>query len=187
MKKFQIVIMPLLFLMLSSPGCQSRAAGKRVAPGTTVRIIRHSDLPIAFNAETRDQETGRFLVLINRYRVQKGLKPLSMDKKLQQAAQWMSRDMAAKNYLGHRDSKGRDPFKRMAAFGYDYNTYKAENVAAGQQTAAKVIKSWQDSKTHNANMLNPKFTVIGIGFAYGKNSKFGWYWTTTFGGRKSKF
>ena len=108
-----------------------------------------------------------------------------MDKKLQRAAQWMSDDMAAHNYLDHSDSKGRDPFKRMAAFGYNCNTNKAENVAAGQQTATDVIKSWQSSKGHNANMLDPRFTVIGIGFSYAKNSRYGWYWATAFGGRKS--
>ena len=179
------LIIPLLLLLQSTSNCQLRAAVEPVPPGTTVRIIRHSDLVVKFDAKTRDRETGRFLALINRYRAQNGLKPLSLDKKLQRAAQWMSNDMAAKNYLDHRDSRGRDPFRRMAAFGYAYNTYKGENIAAGQQTAAKAIRSWQDSKPHNANMLNPKFTVIGIGFAYGKKSKFGWYWATSFGGRKS--
>lgn len=186
MKKTFVFLIPVLLLLLSTAGCQVRATGKPAVQGKTIRIIRHSDLNIQFNAGTRDRETGRFLTLINRYRSQKGLKPLSPDKKLQQAAQWMSDDMAAENYLDHRDSKGRDPFKRLSAFGYDYNTYKAENIAAGQQTADKVLKSWQDSKTHNANMLNPNFAAIGIGFAYDKRSKYGWYWATTFGGRNSK-
>ncbi len=109
-----------------------------------------------------------------------------MDRKLQRAAQWMSEDMAVNNYLGHHDSKGRNPFKRLADFGYNYNTDKAENVAAGQQTADEVLKSWQHSRTHNRNMLDPHFTVIGIGFFYAKTSKFGWYWATSFGGRKSR-
>lgn len=185
MKKTFIVILPWLVLLLSGAGCQSSGAGRPVSSGTTVRIIRHSDRPIKFNVKTREAETRRFLVLINRYRIHRGLKPLSVDKKLQKAAQWMSNDMAAKNYLGHRDSKGRDPFTRMAAFGYNYNTDKAENVAAGQQTAEKAFKSWKGSKGHNANMLDPHFTVIGIGFAYSKTSRYGWYWATGFGGRKS--
>jgi len=186
MNKTCVFVFPLLVLLLSASGCHPRVADKPAATGAPVRVIRHSDRAITFNAKTRDRETRRFLVLINRYRLQKGLNPLSMDKKLQRAAQWMSDDMAAKNYLDHRDSKGRDPFKRLAAFGYDYNTYMAENVAAGQKTAAAVFKSWQASKSHNGNMLNPNFTVIGIGFTYGKKTEFGWYWTTTFGGQKSK-
>jgi uncharacterized protein YkwD len=32
-------------------------------------------------------------------------------------------------------------------------------------------------------MRNKDFKDIGIGRAYDKNSKYGWYWTTTFGRR----
>lgn len=173
---------PLLLLLVS---CQSQWTGKPEPSGRTVRVIRHSDLPIEFTARTRDRETRRFLVLLNRYRQAKGLRPLSIDKRLQRAARWMSEDMAANNHLSHHDSKDRDPFKRLADFGYNYNTDKAENVAAGQQTAAEVLHSWQSSRTHNRNMLDPHFTVIGIGFFYSKKSKYGWYWATSFGGRKS--
>jgi uncharacterized protein YkwD len=176
-----IVLLPLLLI-----SCQSAGPGKPSPPDRQVKIIRHSDLPIVFDTKTRDRETRRFLVLINRYRMQKSLRPLSMDRTLQRAAQWMSDDMAAKSYLSHNDSRGRDPFKRLAAFGYNYNTNKGENVAAGQKTAEEALESWQSSKGHNRNMLDPQFTVIGIGFSYEKNSKYGWYWATSFGGLKSK-
>ena len=139
MKKIVTLSIPLLLLLFAS--CQSQRAEKPQAPGKTVKIIRHSDLPIQFTTKTRDRETRRFLALLNRYRQKKELRPLTMNKKLQRAAQWMSADMATNNYLSHHDSKGRDPFKRMAAFGYNYNTYKAENIAAGQQTAAEVLQS----------------------------------------------
>jgi uncharacterized protein YkwD len=175
-----------LLLLLLFAGCQLQGTAKPERSGGTVTIIRHSDLPIAFTPETRDRETRKFLMLLNRYRHKNGLRPLTMDKKLQRASQWMSEDMAANNYLSHNDSKGRDPFKRLEDFGYNYNTNKAENVAAGQQTAAEALQSWQSSKTHKRNMLDPHFTVIGIGFFYGKKSKYGWYWATSFGGRKSR-
>jgi uncharacterized protein YkwD len=183
-KNFLLSTYILVLLLFAS--CQLQRAGKPEPSGRTVRVLRHSDLPIKFTAKTRDRETRGFLVRLNRYRQKKGLKPLKMDKKLRRAAQWMSEDMAANNYLGHHDSKGRDPFKRLADFGYNYNTYKAENVAGGQQTATEVLHSWQSSRTHNRNMLDPHFTVIGIGFFYGKKSKYGWYWATSYGGRKSR-
>ncbi|MGD8837163.1 MAG: CAP domain-containing protein [Desulfobacteraceae bacterium] len=185
MKKIFFLSTHILLLLLIA-SCQLQRAGKPEPSGRSVRVIRHSDLPIKFTAKTRDRETHRFLVLLNRYRQKKGLSPLIIDKKLRQAAQWMSKDMAVHDYLSHYDSKGRDPFKRLADFGYNYNTDKAENVAAGQQSAAEVLQSWQSSRTHNRNMLDPHFTVIGIGFFYGKKSKYGWYWATSFGGRKSK-
>lgn len=184
MKNIIFLSTPIILLLFAS--CQLQREVKPEPSGRTVQVIRHSDLPIKFTAKTRDRETRRFLILLNRYRQKKGLGPLRMDKKLQRAAQWMSEDMAANNHLSHNDSKGRDPFKRLADFGYPYNTVKAENVAAGQQTAAEVLQSWQSSRTHNRNMLDPHFAVIGIGFFYNKKSKYGWYWATSFGGRKSR-
>ena len=68
----------------------------------------------------------------------------------------------------------------------------AENIGAGHATAEAVLKQWQtacdpDSSgsctyAHRKNMLNPSYKVIGIGRAHNRASKFGWYWTTDFGG-----
>src|SRR5438270_13258067 len=83
---------------------------------------------------TLDAEQSAFLTLINNYRAQNGAGPLQVSVALQQSSQWMSNDMAAKNYFSHTDSLGRDPFTRMAAFGYSY--YPAgENLAAGYAAA----------------------------------------------------
>lgn len=182
----RIFILSTSVLLLLMAGCPVQRTIKPKPSAKTVKVTRHSDLPITFNAKTRYKETHRFLAILNRYRRQKGLRPLSVDEKLQRAAQWMSDDMAAKNYLSHHDSKGRDPFERMAAFGYGYNTDKAENVAAGQKTAEEVLKAWQSSSGHNRNMLDANFTAIGIGFSYGTKSRYGWYWATSYGGLKSR-
>src|SRR5205807_9716244 len=82
------------------------------------------------NAQTTlDAEQSSFLTLINQYRAQNGLGALQASVALQQSSQWMSADMAAKNYFSHTDSLGRDPFTRMSAFGYSYSTAKGENIA----------------------------------------------------------
>jgi uncharacterized protein YkwD len=131
---------------------------------------------------TLDAEESAFLSLINNYRQTHGLAPLSLNSTLTTAAKWMSQDMASKNYFSHTDSLGRDPFQRMAAFGYTANTAKGENIAAGYQTAAAVFNAWKASAGHNANMLSSRYRVIGIGRAYKASSTYGWYWTTDFGG-----
>jgi uncharacterized protein YkwD len=134
-------------------------------------------------AAALDAQEQAFLTLINNYRAANGLGALSTNAQLEAAADWMSNDMAAKNYFSHTDSLGRDPFQRMAAFGYDYNTWKGENLAAGSETAQAAFDLWKNSPGHDANMLNANFTVIGIARAYGANSSYGWYWTTNFGGQ----
>jgi uncharacterized protein YkwD len=76
-------------------------------------------------AATPDGEEQAFLGFINDHRAANGLGALSLSPQLQEATRWMSQDMAANDYISHTDSLGRDPFERMADFGYDYNTWKA--------------------------------------------------------------
>ncbi len=138
-----------------------------------------------------DSEQSAFLTLINNFRAQNGAGPLGISPKLQNSSQWMSTDMATKNYFSHTDSLGRDPFTRMAAFGYSSYT-AGENIAAGNATAQNTLVQWQTAcdadgagnctYAHRVNMLNPAFKAIGIGRAYGASSAYGWYWTTDFGG-----
>lgn len=131
---------------------------------------------------TLDAEEQAFLTLINNYRQQNGLTPLQASVSLTTAAKWMSGDMAQKNYFSHTDSLGRDPFTRMRAYGYNYNTYMGENIAAGYSDAANTFNQWKNSSGHNANMLNPNYKVIGIGRVANASSTYRYYWTTDFGG-----
>jgi uncharacterized protein YkwD len=145
------------------------------------------------NAQTTtlDSEQSAFLTLINNYRAQNGVGPLQVSVALQQSSQWMSSDMAAKNYFSHTDSLGRDPFSRMAAFGYSYAP-AGENIAAGYSDAQNTFTQWQTAcdpdasgactYAHNKNMLNGSYKVMGIGRAYNASSTYRWYWTTDFGG-----
>lgn len=132
-------------------------------------------------AQSLDSEQSAFLTLINNYRAQNGAGPLQISVALQNASQWMSGDMAAKGYFSHTDSLGRDPFRRMADFGYSYAP-AGENIAAGNASAQSTFNQWQASSGHQANMLNAGYKVIGIGRVYNSASPYRWYWTTNFGG-----
>jgi len=146
---------------------------------------------IAQSIPTLDSEQLAFLTLINTYRAQNGAGPLQVSIALENSSQWMSNDMASNNYFGHTDSLGRDPFTRMAAFGYPYGS-AGENIAAGRPDAQTMFNAWQTAcdpgasgqctYQHRQNMLNPSFVVIGIGRAFNIASTYQWYWTTDFGG-----
>ena len=129
-----------------------------------------------------DAEEQLFVNLINQYRQQNGLGTLSIDSRLQDASDWMSTDMGEVGYFSHTDSLGRDPFQRMNAFGYNYNTYLGENIAAGTSSAQTAFNLWKDSPGHNANMLNANYKVMGIARDDTAGSPYGWYWTNDFGG-----
>ncbi|GEM_PF-1798060 len=136
----------------------------------------------AAQATPLDAEEQVVLRLINEYRAQNGLVQLRASVALTRAADWLSVDMAAKNYFSHTDSQGRNPFVRMGAFNYNYPTSKGENIAAGFNDAVRTFNQWKNSAGHNATMLNPNYRVIGIARANNPNSRYKWYWTTDFGG-----
>lgn len=123
------------------------------------------------------------VTLINHYRLGKGLGRLSIDWNLTRTAEWMGSDMTSNNYFDHTDSLGRDPFARLAAFGYPSNTWRGENLAAGNELAQATFDQWKNSPGHNENMLDPNYTVVGISRVYDENAEYGYYWTTEFGSK----
>ena len=131
----------------------------------------------------------QFLTLINNYRASKGLPALKASKSLNIASYTHSLDLGKRKYFAH-DTKlplpagqsGPKFYNRMADAGYNFNTYKAENIAAGHSTAQGVFNAWKGSSGHNANMLSSRYKVIGIGLATVSGSPYTYYWTTDFGG-----
>lgn len=139
-------------------------------------------LPKGSQVSAATSEEVSLLQLINGYRQASGLSTLTMSSTLYAAAGWMSGDMARNDYFSHTDSLGRDPFQRMADFGYGYNTWKGENLAAGAADPQQVLELWKASSGHNAVLMNPNFLVVGIARYYDANSTFGYYWAADFGG-----
>lgn len=120
-----------------------------------------------------DSEAQSFLSLINNYRAQNNLGPLSIDSLLQDSANWMSNDMltsciAGKYTCSHTDSTGRTFDQRLRDFGYPAGTTASagENLAwgynGGATTAQQVFNLWKNSPGHNANMLSSSYVAIGI-------------------------
>jgi uncharacterized protein YkwD len=130
-----------------------------------------------------DSEERAFLDLINAYRRKNGAGNLSLQDQLGAAADHHSQDMANKNYFSHKLANGDSAEKNIQRFGYTNWSAVGENIAAGHETAKAVMDAWQSSPDHDRGMRNKTFTEIGIGRAYNKSSKYGWYWTTTFGSR----
>lgn len=154
------------------------AGGAAASGGSGPRAVGPS-LGSAYCPDTQEKE---FLTRINNYRASKGLAPLKLSAKLGAAADYHSADMATNNYFSHTLFNGTTWSQNIKNFGYTYNTYRAENIAAGYQSASAVYSAWKASPGHRANMLDPNLKAIGIGRGYNVNSTYDWYWTTTFGG-----
>ena len=112
--------------------------------------------------------------LVNSYRAQYGLSPLTLSTELSDVARAKSQDMHDKKYFSHTSPTYGSPFDMMRSFGITYRT-AGENIAMGQQTPKAVVEAWMNSEGHRANILNANFTQIGVGYVQQGN-----YWTQMF-------
>ncbi len=127
---------------------------------------------------------NRVLELTNAQRLQAGLQPLTLNSKLNNAAQAHSEDMAIHDFFDHKGSNGSSIGDRAIASGYNFSRL-GENIAAGYATPEDVVQGWLNSPGHRANILNPSYREIGIGYYYLANDtgniNYSYYWTQDFG------
>ena len=114
--------------------------------------------------------------MITGYRATRGLSAVTVDPRLNKMAADQARAMAAVDQVGHDVKGGGSVDKRLAASGFDAGL-AVENVGAGYRTLAEAFSGWRDSPKHNANMLKPGVTRLGIGTAYAPKSKYKVYWS----------
>lgn len=106
--------------------------------------------------------------------------PLTWNLTLGTAAEAHSRAMANQNFFDHKDRDGRTPGDRAELAGY-MGQQIGENIAAGQDTARKVVDGWLTSPGHCANLMNPQYRELGAAYAVDPKSDAGIYWTAMFG------
>jgi uncharacterized protein YkwD len=121
----------------------------------------------------------QILTLVNVERKKANLQPLTLNNQLGQAAQNHTNDMVSKSYFSHTSPSGGTMTSRVNATGYRYSAI-GENIAAGSSTANATMTQWMNSPGHRANILNPKFRELGVGFAP-SNDQYRYYWTQVFG------
>lgn len=126
------------------------------------------------STEQADPVQTEVVRLVNEHRKAAGLPALTVDSRLYSAAKSHSNDQAARNTMSHTGSDGSDAGARLTAAGYQWSTW-AENVAAGQPSAAAVVSAWMASAPHRANILSSQVTQIGVANAAAANGTL--YWT----------
>jgi uncharacterized protein YkwD/plastocyanin len=127
---------------------------------------------------TLDAEEVEFLRLVNAYRVQNGLSPVTISPTLNPAAERHAKDMVQGNFLDHTGSDGSSPAQRAHDAGYPTDAAISENLASGYSRAVDALFAWQGSQSgHNENMIDPRWRAIGISREKGSN----WYWATSYG------
>lgn len=111
--------------------------------------------------------------MISLYRRNNGPPPVTIDPKLQQAAQEQANAMARSNSLSH-EARG-SLQTRLASVGLGSNN-AVENVSAGYHTLAEAFSGWRQSAPHNRNLLERRATRMGIATAYAPGTKYKVFW-----------
>jgi uncharacterized protein YkwD len=106
----------------------------------------------------------------NAQRVANGVGPLVVDAALTQVARQRAQDMASKGYFSHTSPTGQTAFSLLNASGYSYSL-AGENLARNNypddQTVSTAMTGFMNSPAHRVNVLETKFTRVGIGMAVG--------------------
>jgi uncharacterized protein YkwD len=129
------------------------------------------------------------LCLINEERRRTGLRPLSEDPRLAQAAQAHSEDMVRRAYFEHTTPDGQTVQDRIRAVGWGGTGGEStgENIEWALRDKASpeaIVAKWMASPPHRADILRPAFRQIGVGIALGAPAVAGQgaTYTTDFGG-----
>ena len=106
--------------------------------------------------------------------------PLARSEALDRTAIVHARDMASRSRMEHAGFDGSTPAERVTRTGYRWRKV-GENVAAGQPTPERAVAEWLGSPRHCANLMDPGYTEMGIGFAADPGSAAVIYWAQVFG------
>ena len=106
--------------------------------------------------------------------------PLVINPALTAAALEHSRDMAQHDEFDHRGHDGSMPTLRVQRAGYGRFQIVGENIAAGATTPMEVTQGWLSSPAHCENIMDPRFSEVGIAFAVNMASAEAIYWTQDF-------
>lgn len=126
-------------------------------------------------ASWRDQ----ILALVNQERSNAGLAQVARNATLEDQAEEYACEMIAQNFFAHENPVTGSTLKdRAASFDYQFMVI-GENLAAGQQTPQEVMTAWMNSPGHRANILDSRFTELGVSVRIG--GQYGIYWVQEFG------
>lgn len=138
------------------------------------------ELPNTPEVEVPENNTNlsyveQIVALVNAERAKEGLSPLTVNTQVQSAAQ--IRAVECELSFSHTRPNGSNFASALKEQNVSYRR-AGENIAWGQRSPEEVVNAWMNSAGHRANIMNPSFTQIGVG--YYQNAKGVNYWSQLF-------
>ncbi|XOU94651.1 MAG: CAP domain-containing protein [Candidatus Kerfeldbacteria bacterium] len=104
---------------------------------------------------------AEILSLTNQSRAEAGVAALTISPQLNQAALLKAQHMVENDYFAHTAPDGTKPWYFIKEAGYAY-TAAGENLAMDFSSASSVHVAFMNSPTHEKNIMNTKYTQMGI-------------------------
>lgn len=133
---------------------------------STLQVYTEDTTETTTTSQINSGYSTQVLNLVNKYRKENGLKELTLNSDLSNVAQIKAEDMQTNNYFSHTSPTYGSPFDMMKQFGISYQS-AGENIAKGRKTPDAVVNAWMNSEGHKANILNPNYTQMGLGYTNG--------------------
>ena len=112
-------------------------------------------------ADTNAAYVNRIVELVNEERAKVGLSPVTLDKKVQAAAQVRAKEIVTS--FSHTRPDGTSFSTALKEQNVSFRG-SGENIAWGQKSPESVMNAWMNSSGHRANILNKNFKTIGVGY-----------------------
>lgn len=104
----------------------------------------------------------KVVAIVNQERSKVGLGPVSIDETMMAGAEIRAQEQ--QSLFSHTRPDGRDCFSVFSDLGIPAS-YRGENVAyASPCTPEFIMNGWMGSDGHRKNILDPRFTRIGVGY-----------------------
>ncbi len=123
---------------------------------------------------SNQQATRSIGCLLDRARHRHGLNHLNTNRRLQRAAERHTNYMKRHHCFSHQCPGERSLLARLQRVNYIVGGLIrwscGENIAWGSDdrgTPKSIVKAWMHSPAHRANILNPLFRHVGVGFTRG--------------------
>lgn len=159
--------------IISQPGTTTITAG-------TYDGTRRDTINVVVTEAPKVRWEYEVLSLVNQERIRNGLEKLTWGDTCAEAAETRAEELV--KLYSHTRPDG-TPWNTACDTPDDKSTYvKGENLVVGNSAVSPetTVAAWMNSEAHRANILNPDFTKLSVGFYFDSDTQYKTHWSQFF-------
>lgn len=142
--------------------------------------LRHDSIELTVIPIPEEEWKYEILKLVNLERVKNGLGKLTWGESCEEAAQVRAKEQV--ELYSHTRPNGSAWSTACVEPNDNLEYFEGENLMAGNSAVdpESTVAAWMNSEAHKANILNPNFTKLAVGFYFDPESQYKTYWSQYF-------